>query len=92
MPYIKPEDRSRIDAGEIPTSAGELNYAITLLCDAYLIDNKARGYAAINDVIGVLECCKLEMYQVQAVPYEQVKMKENGEAMLWRADGSHKGA
>ena len=35
---------------------------------------------------------QLEMYQVQAVPYEQVKMKENGEAMTWRADRSHEGA
>jgi hypothetical protein len=37
------------------------------------------GYAEINEVVGVLECCKLELYRRLAAPYEDTKIKENGD-------------
>ena len=36
MPYIKNEDRTRMEKGNIPENAGELNYAIHLLLENYL--------------------------------------------------------
>jgi hypothetical protein len=32
-----------------------------------------------NDVIGALECCKLELYRRMVAPYENTKIKENGD-------------
>jgi hypothetical protein len=68
-----------VDAGGKPDTAGELNYAITRLVDDYL---KARGdlrYAHINEVIGALECAKLELYRRVAAPYEDGKRHETGD-------------
>lgn len=83
MPYIRPEDRSRLDAGEAPTSAGELNYVVTRAVDAYLsrsatLDGRTR-YAHLNEAIGVLECAKLELYRRVAAPYEDQKCHEAGD-------------
>lgn len=78
MPYIKKKDRYRADKGEIPISAGELNYALTRLIINYL-DDKGKSYQTINDCIGALEGCKIEFYRRVVVPYEDKKIKENGD-------------
>ena len=85
MPYIKPISRSMLksttDAIEInpPVTAGDLNYLITKLCQAYIAKQIITNYITYNDVIGVLECCKLEMYRRSVAPYEDVKIAENGD-------------
>ena len=87
MPYIKAEDRSKFDIGlgrldeDIATrgiSQGELNYLITQLCQSYIASN-GKSYATINDLVGVLECSKLEFYRRIAAPYEDKKITENGD-------------
>jgi hypothetical protein len=83
MPYIKQEDRNRIDPalgsfGEGPKNAGELNYLLTVLCIKYFSNNGGR-YQQINDVVGALEGCKLEFYRRLAAPYEDTKIEENGD-------------
>ena len=78
MPYITKEDRDEIDHGAMPDTAGELNYMISTLLDEYLIE-KGKKYANINEVIGVLECAKLELYRRIAVPYEGEKIETNGD-------------
>jgi hypothetical protein len=40
---------------------------------------KGIKYANINEVIGALECCKLELYRAIAAPYEEEKIEENGQ-------------
>lgn len=80
MPYITPKDRNSLindDGGRYPETAGELNYLFTMLIDTYLTANK--NYQAINDCLGALEGCKLELYRRVAAPYEDKKIKENGE-------------
>lgn len=59
-------------------TSGELNYLVTLLCDEYLNWHGLK-YSHINDVIGVLECAKMEMYRRIAAPYEDQKINENGD-------------
>jgi hypothetical protein len=59
-------------------NVGELNYLLTELCIAYFRIHGAR-YQQINDVIGALECCKQEFYRRVAAPYEDEKIKENGD-------------
>jgi len=82
MPYIKEEDRTMFagllgDCGPIST-AGDLNYVLTIICDEYL-KNKGKCYQNINEVIGVMECMKQEFYRRVVAPYEDQKIKENGE-------------
>lgn len=83
MPYIKPERRDRIDPTlsdrEPPATVGELNFAITRLVDQFIADSGGPSYGAINDVVGVLECAKLEVYRRVAVPYEDDKIRTNGD-------------
>jgi hypothetical protein len=93
MPYIKQNDRdwigSGIDelvfalkedhAGNPDGLAGRLNYAITILLSKSYDLTKNPSYAKLNDAIGVLECCKLELYRRLAIPYEDKKIQENGD-------------
>ena len=78
MPYISTEDRNDLDNGAMPETAGELNYMISALLDDYLV-GKGKNYANINEVIGMLECAKLELYRRVAAPYEDEKIDQNGD-------------
>lgn len=79
MPYIKKEDRDRIKNQDgLPRTAGELNYVITTLIHCY-INSLGESYQAYNDVLGVLEGAKLELYRRKVAPYEDKKIKENGD-------------
>lgn len=84
MPYIDPQTRLGLDPGYVihpphPEGPGELNYVITTAIDRYVNEQGELNYAKINEVIGVLECAKLELYRRVAAPYEDQKMNDNGE-------------
>lgn len=79
MPYIKQERREAILAGAKPQDAGELNFAITTLVDNYLKDKGGIRYAYLNEVIGAMDCAKLELYRRVAAPYEDKKIVESGD-------------
>lgn len=81
MPYIKGDQRILYDPKinqiqEIKTE-GDLNYIITSLCNKFL-KNHGESYSTYNDIIGVLECAKLEYYRKKISVYENKKEKENG--------------
>lgn len=94
MPYIKQEDRKILEASikqvvlELLNSeeerhkwAGNLNYLITkVILDFY---NKATDgnlrYNHYNEIIGMLECCKLEMYRRKVAAYEDEKIATEGD-------------
>ncbi len=78
MPYIKQDDREKV-AMNGPTTAGELNYAITGLIGKYIENNKKFNYQCINDIVGALEGAKLEFVRRVVNPYEDKKIKENGD-------------
>ena len=78
MPYIDKMAREYIDNGGKPGTYGELNYAITKLCQQFY-DRTEPHYAEFNGVIGVLECCKQELYRRVVAPYEDLKISENGD-------------
>ena len=84
MPYVTQEDRERLDAGENPRGPGELNYVITKILDEYLSGRGGIRYAHLNEVVGVLECAKLELYRRLAAPYEDRKIVENGDVYASR--------
>jgi hypothetical protein len=78
MPYISKSDRDRLNSGLAATEPGELNYIITNEIVNY-IRTKGLSYATINEIVGVLECAKLELYRRVLTPYEDQKMKDNGD-------------
>ena len=88
MPYIGPEAKIKLaadlDAGLGPETAGELVFILTQLCTAY-IHRHGHGFAILNNVIGALECTKLEFYRRVAAPYEDRKCAENGDVYLKEA-------
>jgi len=82
MPYIKKENRVKFQEalwklGPEITCEGDLNYVITSLIHYELI-KKGLTYQNVNNLIGALECAKLELYRMIAAPYEDTKIKENG--------------
>jgi hypothetical protein len=84
MPYIKQEDRARLQPvidllnnTEI-RSPGELNYLLTLLTHRFL-NQKPESYQGYNDCMGALEGAKLELYRRHISSYEEDKIKENGD-------------
>lgn len=87
MPYITMEARKKFytksitgidDLITLCESPGELNYLITVLLQEYIHKNGV-SYTTLNEVIGVLECAKLELYRRTLAPYEDIKQQENGE-------------
>ncbi len=78
MPYIKQLDRVELDEGDMPQSAGELNYVISTFLDEYMLEH-GKTYTIMNEIVGALECAKLEMYRRIAVPYEDEKLDANGD-------------
>lgn len=77
MPYIEQKYRERVIKGEA-NNAGELNFQISQLVDAY-IERTGVKYNTFNDVIGVLEALKLELYRRFVGPYEESKIDSNGD-------------
>ncbi len=87
MPYIVEEKRTFLNPAikcladairaldDDANFAGNLNYIISkLLVSLY----PAPNYQRFNDIVGALECCKLELYRKRIAPYEDVKERENG--------------
>lgn len=79
MPYIKQEYRAKInlDGPDVIKTAGDLNWFITKTVLTYL--GKNYNYQKINDVVGALECAKLELYRRLAAPYEDGAIIRNGD-------------
>tara|TARA_R110000851_G_scaffold151639_1_gene292921 strand:- start:425 stop:706 length:282 start_codon:yes stop_codon:yes gene_type:complete len=86
MPYIKKEQRNDLDdlIASLTTELrngdfrGRLNYTISSVLEG-LLEANGTSYRLINDMIGVLECAKLELYRRVAIPYEDLKIVENGD-------------
>ena len=77
MPYIDPESRPHLEPNQVAATPGELNYQITRLVDGFL--PRRPNYRDLNEVVGVLEVVKLELYRRVVAPYEDVKLAENGD-------------
>lgn len=81
MPYIDKAERRALQLDSIAeeiTSPGMLNYAITRLADQYLRRDPL-SYTRINEIMGVLACAQQEFYRRVATPYEEGKLKANGD-------------
>lgn len=82
MPYILKELRpdlqeAAFEAGNRCTTPGHLNFVITMAVLAYM-DGEHR-YTKLNEVIGVLECCKQELYRRLGSKIEDDAIARNGD-------------
>ncbi len=80
MPYITQKERNSLAYFDhaCPETVGQLNYLITRLCNRYL-NYKKESYQTYNDILGVLEAAKHELYRRKIAEYENKKIEENGE-------------
>ncbi len=91
MPYIAPGWRKDLAdceldefqmIGHMAKTPGELNYVFTsIILDYFQRFSKVvkPNYTVYNEVIGVLECVKQELYRRMVAPYEDQKCRENGD-------------
>lgn len=69
----------------MPDTPGQLNYKITTEILKYLdeikthIGSETNCYADYNEVMGVLECVKQELYRRVVSKYEDEKIEEQGD-------------
>jgi len=78
MPYIKQENRNRIDSGSPPRDEGELAYTIYRLAVNYMRRVGVK-FSTLNAVVGVLDNVKDEFKRRKLNPHEDVKIAENGD-------------
>jgi hypothetical protein len=78
MPYVDNDSRQNIGDGYTPDCAGLLNYVLSQHIDEYISDN-GLNYQTLNDISGVLTNLNLEVYRRITAPYEDKKIKDNGD-------------
>lgn len=90
MPYIKKELRNQVDeridnlkkviqeCGK-ENRAGVMNYVISKLVNSLY----GLRYSEINEVVGMLDCTKMEYYRRVASPYEDKKIIESGDVYTY---------
>lgn len=82
MPYIPTSQKEEINKGLIALNlseikdSGGLNYAIHQIIAQYISQNK-ESYQTFNDIVGSLECAKMELYRRLISEYEDRKILLN---------------
>jgi len=91
MPYIKQSERENINEkskdlvdyiSNNNIQIGEMNFIISNIINTYINKTKTENtfnYNVCNNLIGVLECAKLELYRKVVANYEDKKILENGD-------------
>lgn len=94
MPYIRKDLREKVnpeiinlankicdtyeeEADMNRTLPGLMNYTISQMIE-YVYPVKDCGYKEFNEIMGFLECLKMEYYRKMVAPYENYKEKQNG--------------
>jgi len=84
MPYIKdPEKREMADSindlSMFIESKGDLNYAICELVGRCIIDSDSLSYTGMSELIDAVHDAEAELRRRLLVPYEDLKIIENGD-------------
>lgn len=84
MPYINEFARDELNLivmmllNDPKIMRGHLNYLIHKLVKDYIKMN-GENYNTYKEIIGELECAKLEIYRRMVAKYEDKKIEENGD-------------
>lgn len=85
MPYIDSKSRNEVDKYidfyklQISTS-GILCYIIYMIMLTYMKIH-GKSFRTISEINGALECAKMEFYRKEVAPYEDEKIKQNGDCI-----------
>jgi hypothetical protein len=91
MPYIAQEQRaaineppqeliSQIRESLVDERDGILNYCISeMVCQSMCPPSGEWRYRLLERCIGIVECCKLELYRRLVGPYEDKCIQKNGD-------------
>lgn len=81
MPYISDEQRRReLTPLSRARDVGELNYQI-FMCMKHYLEGKKLSYAEIQNALGSCNEAQHEFRRRILVPYEQLKIAENGDVL-----------
>ena len=96
MPYLEQKFKNNIEQGEdlskqcyysetliFKDFLGYLNYKIFVLVKNYITINGKR-YWIFAGIIGTLICCVVEIYRRIIAPYEDEKIKDNGDVGVYK--------
>ncbi len=78
MPYVDEDAKKRLALGLVTNTSGELNYKLTVEIIDYLMWH-GLSYQTCNDIVGALDNCKDEFKRRVQHPYEDGKIKANGD-------------
>lgn len=84
MPYITKERKDllgpKIDVitFDMSLTVGDLTYIFYKLALNY-IKQKGESFKSFAEVVSALECAKMEFYRRKVVPYENEKIRINGD-------------
>ncbi len=79
MPYLEETVKRSLDKNLRKMSEpGHLTYKLYKLCLSY-IDLRGKSFLVLCEVMGALLCTILELYRRIVAPYEDTKIKENGD-------------
>lgn len=78
MPYIDEGAKSHLGLSLTMRTSGELNYKLTVEIIDYLMWH-GLSYQTCNDIVGALDNCKDEFRRRVQHPYEDGKIKINGD-------------
>lgn len=83
MPYVNIDDRDKyFPKARTALNPGQLNYQITSLVTQYVREHSATSglnYNLLNEVMGALSGAQQEFYRRAVVPYESMKIEQNGD-------------
>lgn len=87
MPYITKDKRKEMETSLFPLLeyvkttdklvAGDLNYLYSMISKVFF--ERKKSYQTANDIVGALEGAKVEFERRILAPYEDTKIKENGD-------------
>jgi hypothetical protein len=85
MPYVKQIYRDAFDPDLEKLclhiqSTGDLTYCIFKLMKM-LTEKSGKTFGNMSSILSEVECAKLEFYRRILAPYEDIKIKENGDVV-----------
>lgn len=78
MPYLDHNNKERLLDHMYPETGGELNYLINIMMLRFWSKSK-KNYEALNTISGAATEALAEFRRRVVVPYEENKIKENGD-------------
>lgn len=88
MPYIQEKDREKMALTAMKSLAidslqggklvpGNLNFIFSTIIGHILEETGGLSYTSMNNLVGVLDCVKMELYRRLTAPYEDLKIMQN---------------